>query len=248
MLASAAYDSTIKLWDIQNAKESARLLALTRFVHNVAFSPGGLILASRTGFNGTIRFWDVQTKKELCSSKGFDGMGQSIAFPSDKYLAAVTPNGTLKVLSPKTGVVQSSMRVRRGDRPLIAFPSAGTSFFVNGEFRDLHTYKVVAVAKAFPGEAISAALSADGKVLAVAGSVEWQSRQRPDGLRAGLLKLYDARSGRELASYSWKNPSAASHFFSVAFSPEGRTIAVGTADFKVILLETARLLERPAAK
>jgi WD40 repeat protein len=72
-LASASWDQTIKLWDVQTGKELATLKGHTGWVTSVAFSPDGKTLASAGGERSeessgsadrTIKLWDVQTGKE----------------------------------------------------------------------------------------------------------------------------------------------------------------------------------------
>ena len=56
-LASAGYDGTICLWDVDTG-QTRQTLEHTREVSSVSFSPDGQIIASGSSDN-TIRLWDV---------------------------------------------------------------------------------------------------------------------------------------------------------------------------------------------
>ena len=58
-LASASYDSTVRLWDIGTNNQKAVFTEDTMAIHTLTFSPDGNILASGAG-NGTILLWNPQ--------------------------------------------------------------------------------------------------------------------------------------------------------------------------------------------
>jgi len=66
-LASAASDSTLRLWDVDTGREIRRC---TIDIHHfgpgaAAFSPGAQMLASRGVDDRTVDLWDVETCTEL---------------------------------------------------------------------------------------------------------------------------------------------------------------------------------------
>ncbi|MEG4101399.1 AAA-like domain-containing protein, partial [Microcoleus sp. Pol17C6] len=63
-LASASYDNTIKLWNLQSQKPIATLTGHSSYVTRVAFSPDGKTLASASSDN-TIKLWHLQTQKPI---------------------------------------------------------------------------------------------------------------------------------------------------------------------------------------
>jgi WD40 repeat protein len=71
-LASGSGDTTVRLWDLSDARHPAPLATLTGHtdvVWGVAFSPDGQILASGSS-DATVRLWDTEPDaaiKNICS-------------------------------------------------------------------------------------------------------------------------------------------------------------------------------------
>ena len=63
-LASASHDRSVKLWDLNEKKETATLGPYKSSVWSVAFSPDGSLLASGSHKEG-VRVWNVAEKKEV---------------------------------------------------------------------------------------------------------------------------------------------------------------------------------------
>src|SRR5262249_43951901 len=86
-LATASWDKTVRLWDIESGKEQACLKGHTRPARFVAFRPGGKELAS-VGFDGSIKLWDPADGKELASWQVPDVVLNCVAYsPDGKTLA-----------------------------------------------------------------------------------------------------------------------------------------------------------------
>jgi hypothetical protein len=72
-LASASWDKTVRVWDMQTGKEVLNLQGHTANVRRAIFSPDGKRLVSASE-DGTIKVWDAQSGQELLSfphSPGF---------------------------------------------------------------------------------------------------------------------------------------------------------------------------------
>jgi WD40 repeat protein len=104
-LASASYDSTLKLWDVTTGKERTTLRGHTGCVGSVAFNPEGKTLASAiigSPFadpdNKTIKLWDVTSGKEQAILQGHTGMVFAVAFsPDGQTLASASDDKTVKL-------------------------------------------------------------------------------------------------------------------------------------------------------
>src|SRR5262249_62317367 len=82
ILATAAFDNTIKLWDAATLKEMRTLSGHTGPVYSVVFSPDGAQLAS-SSHDQTIRLWNVADGMMVKDMKGHGGIVDSIAFSPD---------------------------------------------------------------------------------------------------------------------------------------------------------------------
>ena len=69
MLASAGYDETVRVWDVDTGAQLHTLLGHTDFVGWVAFSPDGKKVASAS-FDCTSRLWDLETGQDLVTLSG----------------------------------------------------------------------------------------------------------------------------------------------------------------------------------
>ncbi len=68
-LATASWDGTVKLWDVQTGKELRTLVGHGKAATSVAFSPDGSRLAS-AGAGRTVRLWDAGSGQELRIYRG----------------------------------------------------------------------------------------------------------------------------------------------------------------------------------
>ncbi|MCZ6875782.1 MAG: hypothetical protein O7G88_20005, partial [bacterium] len=71
-LASASFDNTVKLWDVQGKALLHTFEGHSRSVNSVAFSPDGGFLASAS-FDNTVKLWDVEGRGELQTLLGGRG-------------------------------------------------------------------------------------------------------------------------------------------------------------------------------
>jgi eukaryotic-like serine/threonine-protein kinase len=89
LLASTGRDGVqIDLWDTRTFQPSTRLTGHTDFVHSVAFSADGLLLAS-CGADRTVRVWDVTSAKCLSILSGHtDEVFSAVFHPDGTRLAS----------------------------------------------------------------------------------------------------------------------------------------------------------------
>jgi eukaryotic-like serine/threonine-protein kinase len=89
LLASTGRDGAqIDLWDTRTYHQSTRLTGHTDFVHSVAFSADGLLLAS-CGADRTVRVWDVASAKCLSILSGHtDEVFSAVFHPDGTRLAS----------------------------------------------------------------------------------------------------------------------------------------------------------------
>ncbi|CAG7667495.1 unnamed protein product [Allacma fusca] len=73
ILASASFDSTVRLWDVDRGACIHKLTKHTEPVYSVAFSPDGMLLASGS-FDKCVHIWSTQTGQLVHSYKGTGGI------------------------------------------------------------------------------------------------------------------------------------------------------------------------------
>jgi WD40 repeat protein len=231
LLASGAWEGTVKLWDVSTGAELRSIETGIAHVLCVAFSPNGKLLAG-AGMRGPIKLWDVSTGAELRSIESGSGSVTSInsvAFsPDGKILASGGRENGVKLWDVSTGVGLAALNGHFGpvafspDGRILASGSADSTI----KLWDLTTRSDVGALKGHSEFVRSAAFSNDGKTLA-AGSGD------------GTVRLWDVSTGglRTLKGHSGA-------VWSVAFSPEGKVLASGSLDGTVKLwdVSTAREL------
>jgi len=97
ILASAGWDTKIKLWNPINGQIIRTLTGHKDAVNSIAFSPDGQILASGSN-DMTIKLWEINTGKEICTLKGHTGFVNCVAFsPDGQVLASGSNDKTIKI-------------------------------------------------------------------------------------------------------------------------------------------------------
>ncbi len=217
LATSGSLDGLLILWDVKSGRMIRELPGHSRKSPRVAFSPDGALLAAG-GEDGTVNVWDVQTGKREEPFRWNDGPVRSLAFSPDGRLLASGDRGTVQVID------------RAARRRLHAFP--GKSLFTN-------------VAFSFDGALLAATSNAPDARLRlwdVATGREHESLTghtdhilglslHPGGRLAatsssdGRVILWDVippgRQERTIDFQAWDGARC------VAFTPEGRYLAVG---------------------
>ena len=252
-IVSGSDDGTVKLWDVATRTNTATLKGHTDEVTSVAFSPDGTIVASGSE-DETIKLWDVAEAaqphpSELVKISGDDQQGTpGAALPDplivevrDQYgnsLSGVQATFTVTAgegklsgqatvehvttdangraertltLGPGPGTY-TLVRVSAG-RELVIF-SAGTPDIQRSMDGDYWTWHVPdgAIARLGKGWILDIAYSADGTRLAVGSSIG--------------VWVYNALTGAEIDLLKGHTDAVRS----VAFNPNGSTLASGSGD------------------
>ena len=100
MLASASYDATIKLWDVEEGRCVHSLSKHTDPVYSVAFSPDGKYLASGS-FDKRLHIWNAKDGQLVKTFQGDGGIFEVCWNKDGNKLAACYSNNTVSVLDFK---------------------------------------------------------------------------------------------------------------------------------------------------
>jgi WD40 repeat protein len=102
-LASGSRDNTIKLWNVKTGKLLQTLTGHSDPVNSVAYSPDGQTLASGSD-DDTIKLWNVKTGNLLQTVTGHSDSVYSVAYsPDGQTLASGSSDNTIKLWNVKTG-------------------------------------------------------------------------------------------------------------------------------------------------
>ena len=102
-LASASWDQTVRIWDVESGRCLHTLEGHTDHVFTVAWSPDGRTVASG-GFDDTIWLWDVERGGYRMVMRGHTDRVYNIAFtPDSRLLLSGSEDRTLRVWDVESG-------------------------------------------------------------------------------------------------------------------------------------------------
>jgi WD40 repeat protein len=265
-LATASGDE-IRLWDPAAATERGVLRGHTNGVRAIAYSPDGDRLASVGDFGDpTVRLWDPAKEKEVCKVDrkwlprwvGFSPDGGELAFVehdvnSVNFRFVEWDRGLTQDLA-KSFDLPSGWRFAgwSPDHRTLAASAGGLASLdrATGKRRQLYEPKdkvsMDRVAWSPDGRCVAGILSVGGVVVleSATGQVLFErpvQGKYPKGV-AGKIRLWDAATGDELASFD----AGPGHVITApAFSPNGRRLASGGEDTTILIWDVSAV--RPGA-
>lgn len=97
LLATASFDATVKLWDINTGRSIQTLANHKDPVYSLDFSPNGELLASGS-FDRCLCIWSVKDGTLLKKYRGHGGIFEVTWNPAGDKVAACFSNNTVAVL------------------------------------------------------------------------------------------------------------------------------------------------------
>ncbi|MGY5047519.1 nSTAND1 domain-containing NTPase [Streptomyces sp. 900105755] len=237
VLATAAYDRTVRLWDVSEPTRpkplGKPLLGHTSWVSSAVFSPDGRTLAS-AGDDGTVRLWNVSDPRHPASlgapSAGHDGTVYLVAFsPDGKTLAAADEDHTVRLWDVHDPRHPASLGTLTGHTEAvrsIAFSPDGRTLAAGSDDNSILLYdvsdprrpeRVGAPLTGHTATVHSVAFSPDGRTLA-------------SGSKDDTVRLWDVADRTHAKALGAPLTGHTGPVWSVAFSPDGSMLAAGSAD------------------
>jgi WD40 repeat protein len=263
-LASASWDRTVIVWDLDTRNALATLEGHKDAVFGVAFSPDGRRLASAS-WDNTVIVWDVDTHQALATLEGHKDRVFAVTFsPDGKGLASASWDNTVIVWDVGTRKALARFEGHKDRVFGVAFSPDGkrlasASWDSTVIVWDVSTRKALARLEGHKDRVFGVAFSPDGKRLASASSdhtvIVWDMDTRKALTTLGHERAVNAVAfdpeGKRLASASsdravimWDVGTRKAlatleghkdRVFGVAFSPDGKRLASASSDRTVIV-------------
>lgn len=213
----------------KRAREFLILSGHDKGVRSVAWSPGGERLATGSD-DGTAKVWDAATGEELISLGGEGHCLGSVAWCPDgtRLAVASSPHYTAQIWDAKAGKALLSLVDDDNHSECVAWSPDG-KLLATGKMRgtkvwDAKIGKVVLSLRGEDGECKSIAWNPDGHRFATANFQSPHGVAEPDSL-CYTAKIWNAETGEEFLSLYTRRKN---RFVSVAWSPDGSSLATGT--------------------
>ncbi len=223
-LAAACHDHTVRLWRAATGELRSTLTGHRNWVYSVAFSPDGETLASGS-VDRTVRLWDVANGQELHTLRGHLATVNCVAFsPDGKTAASGAADKTVNLWDVATGELRHTFTGHTSTLGSVTFSPDGRTLASGshggtGKLWDLATMEERATLKG----AGCVAFSPDGKTVACAA------------FDKKTVNLWDVATGALRHTLTGHTGEVRS----VAFSPDGHTLASGSRDNTVRLWNVA---------
>ncbi len=227
-LAVAGQDATVRVWDVAARKVVRNLVGHKGRALAVAFGPAGSDLLATGGEDGNVLLWRLRGAKP---AKPLVCRGHAAAV---SYLA-VTPDGalvisgsldgTVRLWDASTGELVHTFATEQGEVHGLALTGDGQRLLTGGQrgglrVWDLKERKLLRTLPAWQdGRIDKLAMTSDG--------------QRAASIRAGMVIFHDPQGKGKT------RPAGIRDAWSVAFTADGKTLAVGSSDRVVRLYNLA---------
>jgi serine/threonine protein kinase len=235
LLASGDRQGTIKLWDATTGRERYTLAEPGGDLYQVAFSPDGRFLAAGRQ-SGSVQLWEVSSGKLHASLPG-NKEAWCVAFSPDSQVLASGELQYVHLWDVVTGRKVGSLPAQSTTVRWVGFRPDGrslvTAAMVVPNDLALRVWKLPALGEkqrleGHTSPVLTAAWRADGRLLATAGCTD------------GTVRLWDMDAGPPRCKPLLVIPPNVPWLHAIAFSPEGRHLAVSNPDGTVYILRLAK--------
>jgi WD40 repeat protein len=222
---SGSSDKTIKRWLAAAAAPRFNLGGHQAHVYALAFSPDGLRLASASA-DKTVKLWTTADGKNYANCQGHTAQVYGAAFhPTQDQLATCSADKTIRLWNPADGKQIKEFKEGIADALYsIEFSKDGSKLLSCGLAKTWQVWNI--------GE--------DKPAQTVTGHSDhvYRAAYNPAGTRiatigySGALFIWDAAAGTSLHNQALPVKAG----YSLAWSPDGKELAVATADNRLLLV------------
>ena len=233
-LLAASGIQTTTLWDVATRKRIGTLEGWA-YVNCAVFLPDGQVLAT-TGNDGTLRFWDVDAKKELDNVDAHTAPILSMAVsPDGEVLATGSADSTIRLWDTSTHKEIARLRGHTSEVRSLAFSADGRILASAGNDCTAKLWNLELAPQTDSDTLVGHNRVVNG--IAFSPDSQWLvstsygpkivKHLTSTANKPTAIKMWEVASGRDVSS-TLGNPQLYSTLC-VDFSPDGKTLAIGTA-------------------
>ena len=241
-VASSSDDHSVRIWELKEIVESKVCRGHTNCVRGLATLPDALTIVS-VGCDNQLNFWEVATGRISRTLRVPGPVPWPLAVSRDGKRAVVGQyQGEARVLDLETGECLATLTGHSDIVKSVQITPDGRFAFSGSndttvKVWDLETGTCVGTLEGHRNSVYSVAIAFDGTLIASTG---WQDQ---------TVRVWDWKSGTCLQVISpeeWEKNTASP--ISVAFSPDGLRVFVGTADSVVYVFRLTGVRPAPSAE
>lgn len=223
LLASAAHDQLVKLWDTSTGQCIHTLRGHNAWVWSLSWSPDGQMLATGS-CDRTIKIWDTDTGECLQTLAGHTNMVFTVAWSGDRHkLASGSSDYSIKIWNPETGECSNTLNGHESMVLSVAWSPNGQILASSAQDQtiklwDTQTGACLHTWQGHTSWVWSVAWSPDGHMIA-------------SGSQDRTVKLWDTSTGKIIKTLQGHT----AWIWSVGWSPDGQMLTSGSDDRTVRL-------------
>jgi WD40 repeat protein len=241
-LVTGAFEGTLTFRDSATGKERLKFQGHERSVEGLAITPDGRTLVS-AGADRTVKIWDLSNPAQPLAKRVLHGHASEVfalaLSPDGRTVVSAGNDTTARVWELATGTQVQVMHGHDSAVSSVAFAPDGKTIATGSWDRtivlwDAASGKPLRVLRGHKEPVLHVVYSPDGKILASAAG-PWGETRSEAG--AGEIKLWEPATGKPIAGWQ-AHPSP---IFSIALSPDGKTLASAGWEGTVKLWDLTKL-------